>query len=77
MLPLTQDKIPAMEKAIISKIAFGERGLIHVQIEQNRKMAFAAYDGFQHVVAFSVVPSALLDELTKMGVLHKYQESLR
>jgi hypothetical protein len=77
VLPLTQDKIPAMEKAIISKIAFGEHGLIHVQIEQNGKMAFAAYDGFQHVVAFSTVPSALLDELTKTGVLHKYQESLQ
>lgn len=77
VLPLKQDNVAAIEKAILSKIAFGNRGLIHVQIEQNGQLAFAAYDGFQHVAASSKVQSSLLDELTKTRVLHKYQESLR
>jgi hypothetical protein len=56
-LPLTHNTLRAMEKAFISKIAFGERGLIHVQIERNGKMAFAAYDGFQPAAASSPVSS--------------------
>jgi len=38
--PLTQEKLPALEKAVGSKIAFGERGLIHVLIERRGKNGF-------------------------------------
>jgi hypothetical protein len=74
---LTQRTLSAIEKAIISKVAFGERGIIHVQIEQNGEMAFAAYDGFQHVAAYSAVSSALLEELTESRVLRGYQRVLQ
>jgi hypothetical protein len=73
VLPLTQEKLPAIEKAVVSKIAFGERGLIHVLIELNGKMAFAAYDGFQHVAVSSAVSPPLLEELIKTRVLRNYQ----
>ena len=42
ILPLTPQNVSAIVKAITSKIAFGNRGIIHVQIERNGKMAFAA-----------------------------------
>jgi hypothetical protein len=42
ILPLTPQNVSAIVKAITSKIAFGNRGIIHVQIEGNGKMAFAA-----------------------------------
>jgi hypothetical protein len=46
ILPLTPQNVSAIVKAITSKIAFGNGGIIHVQIEGNGKMAFAAYDDF-------------------------------
>jgi len=73
VLPLTHRTLSVVEKAIISKIAFGERGIVHVQIERNGKMALTAYDGFQHVAAYSPVPSTLLGELTETRVLRNYQ----
>jgi hypothetical protein len=66
ILPLTPQNVSAIVKAITSNIAFGNRGIIHVQIERNGKMAFAAYDNFdcECVVAYPAVSSASLDELT-------------
>ena len=74
ILPLTPQNVSAIVKAITSKIAFGNRGIIHVQIEGNAKMAFAAYDNFDRecVVAYPAVSSASLDELTMTGVLRNY-----
>jgi hypothetical protein len=77
VLPLTQEKLSAIEKAVIYKIAFGNRGIIHVQIERNVKMAFSAYDGFQHAVPYSAVPGALLEELTEKRVPRNYQRLLQ
>jgi hypothetical protein len=75
ILPLTPKSVSALEKAVISKIAFGHGGIIHVQIERNGKIAFAAYDNFdpECVVAYSDVSPELLDELTKARVLRSYQ----
>jgi hypothetical protein len=74
ILPLTPQNVSAIVKAITSKIAFGNRGIIHVQIERNGKMAFAAYDNFdrESVVAYPAVSSASLNELTMTGVLRNY-----
>ena len=74
ILPLTPQNVSAIVKAITSKIAFGNKGIIHVQIEGNEKMAFAAYDNFDRecVVAYPAVSSASLDELTMTGVLRNY-----
>jgi hypothetical protein len=74
ILPLTPQNVSAIVKAITSKIAFGNGGIIHVQIEGNGKMAFAAYDNFDRecVVAYPAVSSASLDELTMTGVLRNY-----
>jgi hypothetical protein len=75
VLPLTQQYISAIEKAIESKISF-RTGIRHVQIERNGKMAFAAYDNFQHVVAYSAVSSAQLDDLTETRVLWSYTQAI-
>jgi hypothetical protein len=77
VLSLTQQNVVAIEKAIVSKIAFGNGGIVHVQIERNGKMAFAAYDGFDRgcVVAYSAVPVALLQELTETQVLRNYKRT--
>lgn len=74
ILPLTPQNVSAIVKAITSKIAFGNRGIIHVQIERNGKMAFAAYHDFDRecVVAYPAVSSASPDELTMTGVLRNY-----
>jgi hypothetical protein len=50
-----------LEKAVVSKIAFGHGGIVHVQIASNGKMAFAAYDNFDRkcvVAYFDVSPSS-------------------
>jgi len=75
VLPLTQQNLSALEKAVVSKIAFGHKGIIHVQIEKNGKMAFAAYDNFDRecVVAYSAVSSDLLDELREARILRDYR----
>jgi hypothetical protein len=74
ILPHTPQNVSAIVKAITAKIAFGNRGIIHVQIERNGKMAFAAYDNFDRecVVAYPAVSSASLNELTMTGVLRNY-----
>jgi hypothetical protein len=74
ILPLTPQNVSAIVKAITSKIAFGNRGILHVQLARNGKMAFAAYDNFDRecVVAYPAVSSASLDELTMTGVLRNY-----
>lgn len=76
VLPLSEQTLPAIRKAINSKIAIGENGIVHVQIVKNSDMAFAAYDSFDKecVVAYSAVSSALLDELTKANVLRGYRQ---
>lgn len=75
VLQLTPKSLPTITKAIASKIAFGERGIIHVQMVRAEKMAFAAYDGFdrESVVAYSAVSRELLDELTRMRILRSYE----
>jgi len=75
VLPLTPESLPAITKVITSKIAFGERGIIHVQIVRAGKIAFAAYDGFdrESVVAYSAVPTSLLDQLTETRILRAYK----
>jgi hypothetical protein len=76
VLPLSEQTLPAIRKAISSKIAIGEKGIVHVQIVKDGDMAFAAYDSFDKecVVAYSAVSSALLDELTKAKVLRGYRQ---
>jgi hypothetical protein len=76
VLPLSEQTLPAIRKAIDSKIAIGEEGIVHVQIVKDSEMAFAAHDSFDKecVVAYSAVPSALLDELTKAKVLRGYRQ---
>lgn len=75
VLPLTRQRLGEIERAINSKVAFGYKGICHVQIESNGKIAFAAYDNFHQecVVAYSAVSSALLDELTETRILWKYK----
>jgi hypothetical protein len=75
VLPLTQKNIPTITRAIASRIAFGSKGIIHVQIASRGKLAFAAYDNFDQdcTVAFSAVPLVLLDELVKAQVLRRYK----
>jgi hypothetical protein len=77
VLPLAPQNVAAIEKAIVSKITFGNGGIIHVQIEKNGKMAFAAYDNFQHVVAYPAVPALWLDELIETGDLRNYQRVVK
>lgn len=76
ILPLSEQTLPAIRKAINSKIAIGEKGIVHVQIVKDSDMAFAAYDTFDKecVVAYSAVSSELLDELTNAKVLRGYRQ---
>jgi hypothetical protein len=65
-------------KAITSKIAFGNRGIIHVQIEENGKMSFAAYDNFDRecVVAFPAVSfstGVVLVFITQLNRLTRFE----
>jgi len=76
VLPLSEQTLPAIMKAIDSKIAIGEEGIVHVQIVKDSDMAFAAHDSFDKecVVAYPAVPRALLDELTQAKVLRGYRQ---
>jgi hypothetical protein len=76
VFPLSEQTLPAIRKAINSKIAIGEKGIVHVQIVKDGDMAFAAYDSFDKecVVAYPAVSRALLDELTKAKVLRGYRQ---
>lgn len=75
ILPLTATRVPAIEKAIRSKVAFaGNRGIVHVQIETNDEIVFGAYDNFdrESVVVNGAIPTHLLDELVKSRTLRSY-----
>jgi hypothetical protein len=76
-LPLTAGTVPTITMAIRSKIAFGERGILHVQIERDGELAFAAYDGFHKecVIAYSEVSTRLLDQLIETKILHAYKRA--
>jgi hypothetical protein len=76
VLPLTRDSLQAIEKAILSKISFhSTEGIVHVQIERDGTMVFAAYDNFSESCTwvFSNFPAALLDELVARKVLVSYE----
>ena len=77
VLPLTPKNLSPLERVIVSKVAFGNGGIIHVQIERHGRMAFAAYDNFDRdcLVAYSDVSPAVLDELIKTRVLRSYQRA--
>lgn len=75
VLPLTHHRLPEIERAIRSKVAFaGNRGIIHVQIEANDEIVFGAYDNFgrESVVVSGAIPTKLLDELVKQRTLRSY-----
>lgn len=75
VLALVPDCVPAIERAIRSKIAFsGYKGIIHVQIEASEKIVFGAYDNFgtDSVIVNGVVSTALLDDLVKSRTLRSY-----
>ncbi len=76
VLPLTQESVLAIEKAVMSKVSVNSsKGIVHVQVEKQGEMAFAAYDNFHNdcVVAFSAISVALLERLVKSKVLHSYE----
>jgi len=76
VLPLTQNSLQAIEKAILSKISFhSTEGIVHVQAERDGTMVFAAYDNFSESCTwvFSNFPVALLDELVARKVLVSYE----
>jgi hypothetical protein len=74
VLPLTSATVPKIEKAIVSKVAFNDEGIVHVQIEKQGLLAFGAYDGFHEecVIASSAIPIALLTRLVEDEVLQSY-----
>lgn len=75
ILPLADENLSAIRIAVHS-IAFAKQeGITHIQIEHEGTIAFAAYDSFHRecVVASFPVNSALLDELTKTGILRSYK----
>ena len=77
VLPLVPARIPEVEKAIRSKVAFGGyRGIIHVQIEANGKLAFGAYDNFNPdtVTIYGPIEKAALDDLVAKRTLRSYAQ---
>jgi len=75
VLPLTPTRVPEIEKAIRSKIAFaGYRGIIHVQIEAEGEIVFGAYDNFGKdcVVVNGTISTDVLDDLVKGRALRSY-----
>jgi hypothetical protein len=76
VLPLTPALLSTIERAIESKISFSRyAGIVHVQIEKDGEIAFAAYDHFHEdcVIAYPAVPVALLKELVEKRVLHSFE----
>jgi len=76
ILPLMRGNLQGIEKAILSKISFhSTEGIVHVQIEKNGTMVFAAYDNFSEgcTWVFSNFSTALLDELVARKVLVSYE----
>jgi len=75
VLPLIPPRVPEIEKAIRSKVAFaGYRGIVHVQIESDGEIVFGAYDHFgpDCVVVNAIVTTSILDDLVKARVLRGY-----
>jgi hypothetical protein len=75
VLPLRASRVPEVEKAIRSKIAFARyKGIVHVQIQVNGKIVFGAYDNFgrETVVVDGTVSTDLLEELVKDRTLRSY-----
>jgi hypothetical protein len=75
VLPLTPAQAAEIEKAVDSKIGFdGYKGIVHVQIESEGEIAFAAYDNFHEdcVVVTGSVPTSVLDDLVTARVLRGY-----
>lgn len=71
VLPLVPGRVAEIEKAIRSKIAFGEyRGII----EANGGLAFGAYDNFhpETVLVYGPIETAVLDSLVATGRLRSY-----
>jgi hypothetical protein len=80
VLPLTKAASAEIEKAIYSKIGFTRYdGIVHVQIESEREIAFAAYDNFDRgsVVVNAMVPPSALDDLVRSHVLRGYSPTTR
>jgi len=77
VFPLTPASVSQLETAIRSKVAFnGQNGIVHVQIEKDGVVAFAAYDQFDdECVVVAAVRVELLDELVSNRVLHSYVAS--
>ena len=75
VLPLNPETVPEIEKAIVSKVAFkGYAGIVHVQIERQKCLAFVACDNFHEdcVWVSNLVPDTFLAELVKNLVLYSY-----
>jgi hypothetical protein len=75
VLPLTSGTVPAIEKAIVSKVAFKDyAGIVHVQIERQGRLAFVAFDHFHEdcVWVSDVVPDTFLVELVNNRILYSY-----
>ena len=76
VLPLTPAWAAEIKKAVDSKIGFDRhKGIVHVQIEAEGEIAFAAYDNFQEdcVVVTGSVPTPVLDDLVAARVLRGYR----
>ena len=73
-LPLTDETVPLIHRAVDSRVAFGPNGILHVQIEKDNKLAFAAFDGFHEeaTVVFFGVSADALAELVAKGVLQSF-----
>jgi hypothetical protein len=73
-LPLTNETMPLIHSAIESRVAFGPSGILHVQIQKDDKLAFAAFDGFHEetTVVFYGVSTDFLAEPVATGVLRSF-----
>lgn len=75
VLRLLPTRVPEIEKAIRSKIAFsGYKGIIHVQIAVKDEIVFGAFDNFgrESVVVNGAISPDLLDDLVKAQTLRSY-----
>jgi hypothetical protein len=80
VLPLVPARVPEIQRAIRSKIAFdGYRGIIHVQIEADGELVFGAYDNFHRetVMVYGTIETSVLDDLVKARTLRSYAPALK
>jgi hypothetical protein len=78
VLPLPPSRVPEIEKAIRSKIAFaGYKGIIHVQIERQGEIAFGAFDNFgpETVFVYGALSEEALDDLVGNRILKSYSRA--